>query len=423
MKISNVISICVSKIIQKKGFVKDILKSIESKSGRVLLVGGAVRDLLLDLPIKDLDFEVYGLSLEQLQELLGGYGKVSLVGKSFGVLKLHGLNVDWSLPRKDSSGRHPVVVSDPWMSYQDAFARRDVTINAMGIDLQTFELIDPFGGLQDLKNKILKAPDLDFFAQDPLRLLRVMQFAGRFVMQVDDQLSQLCAHIDIAQVSSERIEQEFKKLFVQAIQPSLGLQWLAKIGKFEELLPGLENHELLCKKLDQAVEQSYQSDAEKLVMMWAIVVSFLQRPKNESLFEQVSRAEKQPYIDFIQQINHQQSMMHEVVNCVVYAQKITENLTDVQMKWLAFWLAPDLSIRFLLQFYAILYDQSVEHFLIQAQQLGVVEQPELPVLTGKDLFDCAQGTELGMLIKKSYQLQINYGILDKEILKSLLITK
>lgn len=420
MKISNVISIRVSKIIQKNRFVKDILKSIKSKSGRVLLVGGAVRDLFLDLPIKDLDFEVYGLTIEQLEELLGMYGQVSLVGKSFGVFKLHGLDVDWSLPRIDSSGRHPSVISDPWMSYQQAFARRDLTINAMGIDVESFDLIDPFHGLQDLKNKILKAPHLDFFAQDPLRLLRVMQFSGRFLMNVDEQLSQLCLNIDISQVSSERIEQEFKKLFVQGIKPSIGLQWLMKINKFEELLPGLKDHEILLKKLDEAAEQYYESDLEKLVIMWAIIGSFLQQPKNEK-FEQVSSVEKKYYINFMQRINSQKSMISQVVTCVVYAPKITKNLNNTQMKWLAFWLAPDLSIRFLLRFYEIFYSQSVQSFILQAEKLGVCDQPELPLLHGKDLLDYVQGPELGKLLKKAYQLQIDYSITDKKNLTSLLL--
>ena len=275
MKVSNVISFRVSKIIQNKRFVKDILNSIIHQSGRALLVGGAVRDLFLDLSVKDLDFEVYGLSLEQLQKILEQYGVVSLVGKSFGVLRLHGLDVDWSLPRKDSSGRHPVVEYDPNMSYKQAFARRDLTINAMGIDMESFDIIDLYGGMQDLENKILRATDLDFFIQDPLRLLRVMQFAGRFEMCVDEQLSTLCAGMDMSKVSQERIEQEFLKLFLQSKRPSLGLQWLVEIGKFNEFLPDVIACDNLWKVLDNAVIQSYDSDQEKISVMWAVIASFL----------------------------------------------------------------------------------------------------------------------------------------------------
>ena len=111
MKVSNAIQVCVSKIVKNQRFVKDIFTSIFQQGGKVILVGGAVRDLFLEKEIKDLDFEVYGLSLEQLQKTLQQHGVVSLVGKSFGVLRLHGLDIDWSLPRKDSSGRHPVVAT------------------------------------------------------------------------------------------------------------------------------------------------------------------------------------------------------------------------------------------------------------------------------------------------------------------------
>ncbi len=189
---------------------------INKQGGRALLVGGAVRDLLLGLPIKDLDIEVHGLTLAQLQTILKKHGTVALQGKSFGVLRVHGVDVDWSLPRADSAGRKPSVVIDPHMPLADAFARRDLTINAMGIDLQTKELIDPWHGLTDLKKKILRAPDPRFFTQDPLRLFRVMQFMGRFEMQPDAELSKICKKMDISDISRERIEQEFEKLLLKS---------------------------------------------------------------------------------------------------------------------------------------------------------------------------------------------------------------
>lgn len=420
MKVPDLIFIRVSKIIQKQRFVKDILKSIQDRSGKVLLVGGAVRDLMLNLPIKDLDFEVYGLTLEQLENILQFYGMVSLVGKSFGVLKIHGLDIDWSLPRKDSTGRHPTVAFNPYMRYEQAFARRDLTMNAMGIDMHTFEFIDPFCGLQDIEHKLLKAPDLEFFAQDPLRLLRVMQFAARFEMQVDEQLSELCKKIDISKVSLQRIEQEFKKLLIQGKKPSIGLQWLMKIDKFDQLLPGLQNHEKLCVKLDEAAQLSYNSEQEKLVIMWAIISSFLKDNKNSDTFEKMTRVEKKPYIDFMRTINHQHFIINQVVDCVVYVPKIMDTISDVQIKWLAYWLAPGVSIRFLLRFYAILYNRSVEHLMLKAEQLGVADKAESPILQGKDLLYIAQGKHLGFLIKKAYQMQLDYGLQNKdELLKML----
>lgn len=422
MKISNTISLRVSKIIQKKRFVKDILNSIADCSGRALLVGGAVRDIFLDISVKDLDFEVYGLMLEQLQEILEQHGPVSLQGKSFGVLRVHGLDVDWSLPRKDSSGRHPVVAYDPDMSYEHAFIRRDLTINAMGIDMQTFELIDPFDGLQDLEDKVLRAPDLDFFGQDPLRLLRVMQFAGRFEMKVDAKLSQLCSTMDISQVSHERIEQEFAKLFLQAQKPSIGLQWLVAINKFDELLPGVENSSLLSTKLNFAARLSFANDHEKLVMMWAMVASFLESKNNDAQFRQLVRQDLLPVIDFMKHMTRHDQLIQQVAGLVGYVGIACQALSDVQIKWLAVWLAPESSIRLLAQF--MLLRHSVEQATNLAERatiLKVLDAPEPALLTGKDFLDVASGVELGRLVKLAYKIQIDQGLVDRFELKALVI--
>ena len=74
------------------------------------LVGGAVRDLFLDRDVKDLDIEIHGLDLETVEKILSHFGPVDMVGKSFGVLRVHPLDIDWSLPRIDSVGRKPEVV-------------------------------------------------------------------------------------------------------------------------------------------------------------------------------------------------------------------------------------------------------------------------------------------------------------------------
>lgn len=422
MKIPYVISLRVSKIVQKKQFVKDILNSIANSSGRALLVGGAVRDLFFNVPIKDLDFEVYGLTIEQLQKLLEQYGIVSLIGKSFGVLRLHGLDVDWSLPRTDSSGRHPVVAYDPTMSYEQAFIRRDLTINAMGIDMQSFELIDPFNGLQDLQDKILRAPDLTFFAQDPLRLLRVMQFTARFEMTVDEQLSQLCSTMDMSHVSCERIEQEFTKLFLWSRKPSRGLQWLDSIGKLHDFLPGLTLTLALHTKLNFTAELSFTDDHEKLVVMWAILVSFLEIKNSTDEFKQLDRTYKQISIDFMKNITRHEQLIVQVVNLVAYAQIIPASVTDRQIKWLAVWLAPELSIRYLAKFMVVRsdWDQATD-LAERAEKLEVLDAPQAPLLTGKDLLDVAQGVELGKLVKFAYQQQIDQGITDRFVLKTIIL--
>ncbi len=182
---------------------------------------------------------MYGLTTDQLEKILRSFGPVSLVGKSFGVLRLHGLDIDWSLPRADSAGRKPTVVIDPTMSFEQAFRRRDLTINAVGIDLHTYELIDPFNGQQDLTNKLLRPTDVQLFTEDPLRFFRVMQFIGRFEMEPTESLNVLCTKMDISHVSIERIETEFEKLLLKSVHPSRGIRWIATIGRLQDVLPEL----------------------------------------------------------------------------------------------------------------------------------------------------------------------------------------
>lgn len=147
------IELAVANLLKDHPLIPRIVERISAASGTAFLVGGAVRDLLLEVPLHDIDIEVHGLTLEQLSDILKQEGPVSYVGKSFGVLKLHGTNTDWALPRTDTTGRKPTVQMDPHMGIYEALRRRDLTMNAMAINLSTFELVDPFDGLKDSASK------------------------------------------------------------------------------------------------------------------------------------------------------------------------------------------------------------------------------------------------------------------------------
>jgi tRNA nucleotidyltransferase (CCA-adding enzyme) len=262
-----------------------IIQTLYKQGGRVLLVGGAVRDLFLQHTCKDLDIEIHGLDLVAVEAILAQFGTVFMVGKSFGVFRVAGFAVDWSLPRSDSIGRKPMVTIAPFMSLHDAFARRDLTINAMGIDLITYELIDPFGGFDDLTNKILRCTDPNRFIEDPLRFYRVMQSIGRFAMYPDCQLNDICANMDITSVSIERIAEEFQKLLLRSSRPSHGIRWLATIGRLATVLPelaatrGIEQDprwhpegdvfEHLMQTLDAGVDYEYPDTSTTLAFRYA----------------------------------------------------------------------------------------------------------------------------------------------------------
>ncbi|HEY1101088.1 MAG TPA: HD domain-containing protein, partial [Myxococcota bacterium] len=153
--------------------------------------------------------------------------------------------IDVALPRTESkvgSGHRGFVVeSDPHMSFRDAAARRDFTINAIGVDLVTGELLDPWHGVDDLRAGILRhvSPAFD---EDPLRVLRAAQFAARFGFVVDDSTVERCRALqgELPSLAVERIGEELKKLLIKGVWPSLGLQVLKRVGALEVLFPELQ---------------------------------------------------------------------------------------------------------------------------------------------------------------------------------------
>ena len=214
--------------------IQRIAEAIDQAGGRALLVGGVVRDALLGQPSKDQDIEVHGLPLSELEDVLGGFGEVIAVGRSFGVLRIKGIDCDFSIPRRDNKAgrghRGFIVELDPDLDFATAARRRDLTINAMGQDALTGEILDPHGGRADLAAKRLRATDPVHFAEDPLRALRVAQFAARLEMEPDDELRELCATLDLSELPGERFQEEFRKLLMKGVRPSVGLEFLRETG-------------------------------------------------------------------------------------------------------------------------------------------------------------------------------------------------
>jgi tRNA nucleotidyltransferase (CCA-adding enzyme) len=209
---------------------RTIAEAIAREGGRALVVGGSVRDHLLGIPSKDVDVEVFGLPLEKLEAVLSRFGEVVRVGKAFGVLRVKGLDVDISLPRRDSKAgpghRGFDVATDPAMTFEEAARRRDVTINAIGYDPLTEEILDPLGGRRDLQERRLRAADPAHFSEDPLRGLRVAVFAARFDMTPDEELKRLSSALDLSELSAERIFDELSKLLLLSPKPSVGFELL-----------------------------------------------------------------------------------------------------------------------------------------------------------------------------------------------------
>jgi tRNA nucleotidyltransferase (CCA-adding enzyme) len=196
--------------------LRPIAEAISARGGRAIAVGGFVRDFLLGRPAKDLDVEVFGLTAADLEAALRGFGEVHAFGRSFPVMRVAGRQIDFSVaPRSD---------------FAEAARRRDLTIDAIGLDPLSGEILDPLGGRADLAARVLRAADPRTFGSDPLRGLRVMQVAARFAMEPDPELVALCRALDLAGLPGERLLVEFDKLLLRADQPSRGLEVLRRTG-------------------------------------------------------------------------------------------------------------------------------------------------------------------------------------------------
>lgn len=211
--------------------VIDIAKRVKSVGGRALLVGGSVRDNLLGLSPKDFDLEVYGIHPERLIATLGQAYELDMVGSSFGVIKIRHHEIDVALPRRETclgNGHRDFAAEfDPSLTISDAASRRDFTINAIYQDPLTGEIVDPAGGACDLKNSILRHVS-EHFTEDPLRVLRGMQFVARFNLIAAPQTIALCREMVQDSLPRERLFEEWSKLILKGTTISKGLDFLRK---------------------------------------------------------------------------------------------------------------------------------------------------------------------------------------------------
>lgn len=230
--------------------VLSLVDAVREAGGRVYMVGGSLRDFLLGKDSKDLDLLVTGLPQDDLRRLLLRRGRVQRVGQVFGVLKFQprawdDAPIDVALPRVEASTgighRDFEVAFDHTLPVETDLQRRDFTINAMALDLLHERLIDPFGGHADLEARVLRQVSPLAFPEDPLRMLRGVQFASRFGLRVEPETrSAMTAHAaSISTVAPERIAMELQKLF-QAPRPSHGFVLMHEVGLLPHLFPEID---------------------------------------------------------------------------------------------------------------------------------------------------------------------------------------
>lgn len=220
------------------------IDDIRALGGEIYAVGGIVRDELIGKESNDLDVVVTGVPLDDLKKILSDYGKADFVGEAFGGFKFKpkGSNeeIDVVLPRTEKptgGGGHRDfdVIADHNLSIEDDLFRRDVTINAIAKDIYG-NYIDPYGGIEDIKNKQIKQVNPDVFMEDPLRMLRAIQFSARFGFNIEPStFNNIKDNAEnIKKITPERILKELNKIAIKG-DAFLGAKLLEETNLYKEI--------------------------------------------------------------------------------------------------------------------------------------------------------------------------------------------
>lgn len=436
--------------------VIELCKAVRSAGGRALLVGGCVRDMIRNEESKDWDLEVYQLDPQKLRELLDQFGTVNVVGEAFTVYKI-GKDLDVSLPRRErKSGRgHKafVIEGDPMMSVAEATRRRDFTMNAILYDPLTGEYLDPFDGRVAIDNRILQAVSKDTFVEDSLRVLRAAQFASRFNYTIDDETVALCQSIELDDLPAERIWGEIEKLLLQSEQPSVGLEWLRKLGVLEKLFP--EIHALIDVPQDPVwhpegdvfVHTQLVIDrareliddlpyAKRVTVMLSALAHDFGKPATTEFLEGHWRSRGheeggvEPTSAFLDRLNIHTLEGYDVRSQVIALvrehlkpgefYKKRDEVGDGAFRRLARRCEPDLLYRVAKAdslgrnaFWVPRekwYDaEAQEWFIERARELDVTNTPPVPILLGRHLLDLGMkpGPQMGEITKAVYEMQLD----------------
>lgn len=414
---------------------RQVARAVADAGGRALLVGGYVRDELLGLQPKDADIEVYGLEAPALRATLQTLGRVDCVGESFRVYKLvwhhkseagsERFELDVSLPRRDvkTGAGHKgfEVQGDPFASFEDAARRRDFTLNAILQDPLSGEIIDPFGGRADLSARLLRAVDARHFGEDSLRVLRAMQFAARFGLQIEAGTVAICQRTALDDLPRERIWGEWEKWLLKAPRPSLGLRAGRDIGVFARLFPALQSalerrESEIGAALDGAArEKEGLPHPQQVALLLATLGSFLGSRDTKALLESLGIAKMRD-----------QNGAYDVKTAVlklVGARKTARDffarraqIEDKEFRFFVARVEPELALRL---WRARGDGEAAAWFDENLRRLKVRDGPPTPLLQGRHLLELGMkpGPNIGEIVERVYFLQLSGEVNSLEAAK------
>jgi tRNA nucleotidyltransferase (CCA-adding enzyme) len=404
--------------------VKEIARSVKQSGGRALIVGGYVRDKLIGKPCKDIDVECYNIEPELLKIILSEHGNVDCVGESFKVYKVswsaYGkrFEIDVSIPRVDKKvgegHRGFMVEGNPNASFEEAARRRDFTINAIMFDPLTEEHIDPFNGINDINNKIIKAVDPNYFIEDSLRVLRAMSFSARFNFRVDENTIELCRRIELSDLPKERIWEEFEKMLLKSEKPWKGIIEADVLGIvdniFPQLKPMIKNRDKsypFFNPMDGVVHfcKDY-SNEERLVILMSCLCAYINEEDFESFLDSVGvicagSKVKDSIVRLVKDFDTPFKFRYAEVESPEGYRCANEG--DFRR------LSQRVNPRLLTICASMVEEDTAKWFINKMEKYDVADGPPKPILSGKHLIEMgmAPGKRMGTLIKSVYELQLD----------------
>ena len=446
--------------------LEEILTHFKSAGFKPVLVGGCVRDHFLNLPIKDYDIEVFDIpTIEILQENLKQFGRVELVGKSFGVVKLFandGDVYDFALPRteqKVAQGHQGFeVTTHSKLEYKEAAKRRDFTINSIGYDFNSQQFLDPYDGIEDIENRVLRHIHDSSFVEDPLRVYRAVQFAARFEFELDSQTHKLCEKMVqggmMSELAIERIYEEFKKFLLKAKKPSIAFELIKSLGLLSDYpeLQALDGciqdkiyhpegdvwvHTLMT--LDEMailLEDVELEEKRRLILMYAILCHDLGKPMTTEVVDGRVQSHKhealgvEPTISFMNRLTNDKKMIEQITPLVKYhlspfqfydqksSTKAVKRLsTKVNIENLCLVAKADCLGRDIED--KSKCDLAVDWLLNEARALSISQEPLKPLVQGRDLIELGlkPSKEFKTILDFGFDLQIDEGCEKEEILR------
>ncbi|MFY9073676.1 polynucleotide adenylyltransferase [Malaciobacter mytili] len=445
--------------------LEKILYNLQEIGVKPILVGGCVRDTLLNIPCKDYDIELFNIDeLQIVEKVLQKYGNVKLVGKSFGVLtlKVQEYDFDFALARVEkkvgSGHRGFEVITNKNLNFQEASLRRDFTINSIGYDFFAKELLDPNNGLEDLKKKRLKHIKDETFVEDPLRVYRAIQLCARFNLQLDKKTFLLCKKIvennELEELPKERIYEEFKKLLLKSSKPSIGFELLKQLGilkyfkELEALVGCVQDkvyhpegdvwvHTLMA--LDELAKilktEKIEDEYRKLYLFYATLCHDLGKPYCTEILENKVTSHKhetlgvEPTISFLAKLTNEKKLIEKVIPIVknhlapfqlylansslkaVKRLSLKVNIQDLCLVCLADCLGRDIKDK-------EKCPKATSWLLEQATLLNIQNNALKPHILGRDLITLGlkPSKEFKQILDYALDLQIDENLTKEEIL-------